>query len=294
MKKLLNEQLNISNTNPIKARWYDYKQFTYPWHFHSQYELIYVEKGDGYCMVGDNMLNYDDQSLFFLGSDLPHWMQNPPKYDEENDLRVKGIIIQFEKDFMQYSFSNYVQFAKIRDLLQLAQRGIRFNLKEHPNVINLLKEIPEVEGLEQIILLLKVFLELSSVEELELGASPNFDSTLAGFKDNKMEKVIAYLNKHYTHDISLDEISSFAAMNPTAFCRFFKGKTGKTFKEYIIEMRIGYACKLLAVDRLNMSQICFQCGFDSISHFNRCFKKSTGCSPSAFKEKIFKDKKKSN
>lgn len=291
MRKLLNEQLNISNSNPIKARCYDYKCFTYPWHFHSQYELMYVDKGDGYCMVGDNMLNYEEHNLFFLGSNLPHWMQNPPIYDEDNPLRVKGIIIQFEKDFMQYSFANYVQFAKIRELLNLSQRGLHFNLKNHEEVIKIIKHIPEAEGPKQIILLLELLLALSNTPDMEIGASPNFESTLAGFKDNKMEKVIAYLNKHYTQVITLDEISSLAAMNPTAFCRFFKGKTGKTFKEYIIDMRIGYACKLLAVDRLNMSQICFQCGFDSISHFNRCFKKSTGCSPSAFKEKLFKDNK---
>ena len=291
MRKLLNEQLSISSTNPIKARWYDYKSFTYPWHFHSQYEIMYVDKGNGYCMIGDNMLNYEDNTLFFFGSDLPHWMQNPPSYEEDNNLRVKGVIVQFEKDFMQYSFTNYVQFAQIQNLLNLAQRGIRFDLKDNPKVQELIKHMPDSNGLEQIILLLRLFNELSFIPQKDLGASPNFDSTLAGFKDNKMEKVIAYLNKHYTHDISLDEISNFAAMNPTAFCRFFKSKTGKTFKEYIIEMRIGYACKLLAVDRLNMSQICFQCGFDSISHFNRCFKKVTGCSPSAFKEKIFKEEK---
>ena len=286
MKKILNEQLHISNNNPIKARFYNYDYFTYPWHFHSEFELMYVEHGKGQCMIGDAMLPYSDHTLFFFGTELPHWMQNDPEYNDNKELNVNGTIVQFEKDFMQYSFSNYIQFMQIQKILNCSNRGIVYDIKKHPDIQKMLIEFPQTEGLDQIILLLKLLQALSLVKEQRLAASPNFNVSLAGFKDNKIQKIIAYLNKKYTEQITLSDVSAFAAMNPTAFCRYFKENVGKTFTEYIIEMRIGYACKLLAVGRLNISQTSIECGFETISHFNRCFKKITGYSPSEYKEKL--------
>lgn len=291
MKKILNEQLDITPSNPLRIRYYDYKNYTFPWHYHCQYELIYVEEGEGYCVVGDNILNYTHESLFLFGPNLPHWMQNNEEYYQEDcPLRVKGVNVQFEKDLMQYSFSNYLQFSSLRELLSLSSRGIHFDLRKHPQVSALMKKIPGSKGVDQFVLLLQVFSELSKIKEMVIGASPNYEETLGNFKVGKLDKIIAYLSRYYTREITLEEISSFAAMNPSSFCRFFKGNTGKTFKEYIVEMRVGYACNLLAVSQLSISQICYQSGFDSVSHFNRCFRKMKGCSPSEYKDMIFKER----
>lgn len=128
MKKILNEQLDISDTNPLKARYYDYKRFTYPWHFHSEFEIIYVEKGYGQGMIGDSITHFSDQSLFVLGSNLPHYVENPPEYTQQENLRVNGVIIQFEKDFMQYAFSHYSQFQAISRLLKMPKEGCYIHL----------------------------------------------------------------------------------------------------------------------------------------------------------------------
>ena len=285
-KKILNEQLYISQSNPIKSRFFDYRYFTYPWHFHSELEIMYVEKGKGECLIGDNMIPYADHTLLFFGSELPHWMQNPPIYRQDESLRVNGTIVQFEKDFMQYSFSNYVQFLHIHDILDASNRGIVFNLAKHTDIQQIMRDFPSAQGVDQIILMLRLLESLSQVKEKILVASPTFNVTLAGFKDNKIQKIIAFLNKRYTGKLSLADVAAFAAMNPTAFCRYFKENVGKTFMEYIIEMRIGYACKLLAVGRFNISQISIECGFETISHFNRCFKKITGYSPTEYKEML--------
>lgn len=286
MKKILNEQLNISSTNPIKARLYNYKQFTYPWHFHGEFELLYVEKGYGQCLIGDSVISYSDQNLLFFGPELPHCMQNPSEYQSNPELRVNGSIIQFEKDFMQYSFSHYAQFISINNLLNESHRGIRFSVGDNRKVQRLLKKIPVTEGIEQIINFLQLLQELLSLKEREYGASPNYDPIPAVFKDKKIEKVIAYINKRYTSGISLDDISSYTAMNPSAFCRYFKENTGKTLIEYITDMRIGYACKLLSDDKMNISEICLECGFESSAHFNRSFKNKTGITPSEYRKKM--------
>ena len=130
----MNEKLTITTSNPVRARFYEYPRFTYPWHFHSEYEIIYVEKGEGDCLVGDSIISYSKGDLILFGSELPHSMQSPPDDGEESDneekseLKVRGVNIQFEKDFMHYSISQYSQFIPIRNLLEDACRGIKFTI----------------------------------------------------------------------------------------------------------------------------------------------------------------------
>lgn len=286
MKKILNERIAISSSNPIRARFYDYRGFTYPWHFHSEYELMFVEQGYGKCLVGDSIIDYRAGDLIFFGSGLPHCMQNCPEAEENEAYHVCGVNIQLEKDFMQYSFSHYTQFASIRSLLEKAHRGIRFPLAGKSEITDCLKRIPVVHGVEQMIEILKLLQALSAFPRKQFAASPNYLPDPSVFGDKKIEKIIAYLNKRYTQPVSLGEIASYTAMNEAAFCRYFKQETGKTFKQYILDMRIGYACKLLAAGRMNVSQISLECGFESTAHFNRIFKRLTGMAPTSYRESI--------
>ena len=286
MKKILNERIAISSSNPIRARFYDYRGFTYPWHFHSEYELMFVEQGYGKCLVGDSIIDYRAGDLIFFGSGLPHCMQNCPEAEENEAYHVCGVNIQLEKDFMQYSFSHYTQFASIRSLLEKAHRGIRFPLAGKSEIAECLKRIPVAHGVEQMIEILRLLQTLSAFPRKQFAASPNYLPDPSVFGDKKIEKIIAYLNKRYTQPVSLGEIASYTAMNEAAFCRYFKQETGKTFKQYILDMRIGYACKLLAAGRMNVSQISLECGFESTAHFNRIFKRLTDMAPTSYRESI--------
>ncbi|CDD49323.1 putative uncharacterized protein [Bacteroides sp. CAG:875] len=286
MKKILNEQLDISDTNPLKARYYDYKRFTYPWHFHSEFEIIYVEKGYGQGMIGDSITHFSDQSLFVLGSNLPHYVENPPEYTQQENLRVNGVIIQFEKDFIQYAFSHYSQFQAINRLLKNAQRGLLYSIAAYPDIPNKIKCIPQKEGVEQIAEFLRLLDALTHTIPFKFISSPAYEPVPSRLHGRKIEKVIAYLNTHYTQDIRLEDVASYAAMNTTAFCRFFKENTGKTFKQHITDMRIGYACKLLLNEQWNISEICLECGFESVAHFNRCFKQHTEMTPTTYRKKM--------
>lgn len=285
-KNIMNEKLTISTSNPIRVRCYDYPCFTYPWHFHREYEIIYVEKGEGDCLVGDSIIPYTEGDLFFFGSELPHSMQSPSHYGEAQEFNVKGVNIQFEKDFMHYSISQYSQFVPIKNLLEDACRGIRLSVGHSEKIALLLKRIPVARGAEQLILLLSLLQEMATCKLKKQLTTSHYTPSASVLRNERMEKVIAYLNKHYTEPVSLDEIASYTAMNPTAFCRYFKENTGKTFKEYVLEMRIGYACKLLSGSMMNVSQICAACGFESPAHFNRTFKRVTGMTPTSYKEQM--------
>lgn len=286
MKKIMNEKLTISTSHPVRARFYEYPRFTYPWHFHSEYEIIYVEEGEGDCLVGDCIISYSKGDLILFGSELPHSMQSPSCYGQEPGLKVKGVNIQFEKDFMHYSISQYSQFIPIRNLLEDARRGIRFSVSHTlaRKLIGFIQQIPLAKGAEQIILLLSLLQTMAEdADRNYLTTSHYTPPSPSIMRNERMEKILTYLNKHYTESIGLDEIASYTAMNPSAFCRYFKENTGKTFKEYVLELRIGYACKLLISSMINISQISVACGFESSVHFNRIFKKVTGMTPTEYR-----------
>lgn len=284
MRKIVNEQVPVSASNPLRARYYDYPCFTYPWHFHSEYELIYVEYGWGRCLVGDNVIDYQAGDLILFGSGLPHCMLSDLGAAQSETYHVSGVNIQFEKDFMQYAFGHYIQFASIRSLFEMAHRGICFSLVESPTIVDCLRLIPRVKGAEQLIQLLILLQHLSVFPQKRLVASPHYSSS--PFNDRKMEKILFFLNKHYARHISLAEIASYTAMNEAAFCRYFKERTGKTFTQYVLELRIGAACQLLADSRMNVSQISVACGFETVANFNRVFKRITGTTPTAFRETV--------
>ncbi|WP_304408341.1 AraC family transcriptional regulator, partial [Bacteroides acidifaciens] len=189
-------------------------------------------------------------------------------------------------DFMHYSISQYSQFIPIRNLLEDACRGIKFTVSRSGKVIKLLKQIPSAKGAEQIILLLSLLQIMATNDNRKYLTTSHYIPSPSIMRNERMEKVIAYLNKHYTESVGLDEIASYTAMNPTAFCRYFKENTGKTFKEYVLDMRIGYACKLLNSSVMNISQISATCGFESPVHFNRIFKRVTGMTPTIYREQM--------
>jgi AraC-like DNA-binding protein len=285
----MNEKLPISNISPIKARHFDYDYFTYPWHFHSQYEIMYVEHGTGQCFVGDAIQKYADGDLIFFGTNLPHYMNSDDVYKTASSgLKVRGTIIQFEKDFMSYSIDNYPQFFHIKTLLEEAKRGILFTKKNSSGIINLLVKIPDMDGLQQVTNLLTLLQEMATCKERRILASPHFNDSFPQQGNSRIEKVISFINGNYTRNISLKEIASMAAMNHSAFCRYFKENTGKTFMQYVMDMRIGYACKLLSLNEKSIYEICIECGFDSITHFNRIFKRSTNHTPSQYQKHILR------
>ena len=211
-------------------------------------------------------------------------MKSDERYHSDNkDLRAKGTIIQFEKEFMYYAINHYPQFIKIKNLFQESQRGIYFARGRFQKLQDLLEKIPLETGLNQLMLFLEILKEMSETENRKTISTTDFVNETI-YDTARIDKVISFLNKNYTRTISLEEIASFAAMNTSAFCRYFKSKTGKSFKNYILDMRIGFACKLLLMEDISISQLSSKCGFETIFHFNKTFKKNMGYVPSLYRK----------
>lgn len=284
MRTIMNERLPISKSSPLKARFFDYEHFTYPLHFHTEYEIIYISEGTGTRFVGNNITKYQAGDILLIGSNLPHFMKSDEVYHSGNtDLRVKGTIIQFEKEFMYYAVNHYPHFIKIKHLFQESHRGIYFAAGSFPKLQHLIEKIPLENGLNQLMLFLEILKEMSETDNRQIISTTDFINETI-YDTARIDKIMSYLNKNYTRHVSLDEIASFAAMNSSAFCRYFKSKTGKSFKNYILDMRIGYACKLLLMEDISISQLSSECGFETISHFNKTFKKNTGHVPSQYRK----------
>lgn len=286
MKTIMNERLSISKSYPLKVRFFDYEHFSYPLHFHTEFEIIYIKDSTGTRFIGNNIAKYQGGDIFLIGSNLPHFMKSDDIYHSENsDLRVKGTIIQFEKEFMYHAINNYPHFVKIKHLFKDAQRGIYFASNKVPQLEVLLKKIPLESGLNQLLLFLEILQIMSESVNKQIISTTDFVNETI-YDTVRIDRIITFLNSNYTRNVSLDEIASFAAMNTAAFCRYFKSKTGKSFKNYILDMRIGYACKLLLMEDISISQLSSECGFESISHFNKTFKKNTGAVPSRYRKII--------
>ena len=284
MRTIINERLPISKSSPLKARFFDYEHFSYPLHFHLEYEIIYIKEGTGTRFLGNSISKFEAGDILLIGSNLPHFMKSDEVYHSGNsDLRVKGTIIQFEKEFMYSAINHYPHFIKIKNLFQESQRGIYFAAASFPKLQDLIEKIPLENGLNQMMLFLEILKEMSETENRQTISTTDFVNETI-YDTARIDKIISYLNKNYTRNISLDEIASFAAMNSSAFCRYFRSKTGKSFKNYILDMRIGYACKLLLMEDISISQLSIQCGFETISHFNKTFKKNTGYVPSQYRK----------
>ena len=180
---------------------------------------------------------------------------------------------------MGSGFLDKKEATHISDLLISARKGIRLRGSLKKTIFIKLTKIAELEGMERIIDLLNILHQISVSTELETLASVRYSMPVEDEDNKRINSVFNYLINHFTEQVTLEMISEIANMSPTAFCRYFKNHTRKTFIQYLNEIRIGHACKLLMSDNFSVAQICYECGFSNLSNFNRQFKVITGYSP---------------
>lgn len=282
--QIMFEQLNILGENSIRIKWDDFPHFTFPWHYHPEFEIVCVLKSYGQRFVGDSVVKFKAGDLVLVGSNLPHFWQNAPAFHEANSqLRVNAIVVQFSPDLFQAQTLQLPEFSAIAGLLERASRGIQFIHNTKSGLINRLKRMLQLSGIMRYSELLLLLNEMAHHTHSKLLASAHFEINEKTYFDQRINKILSYMNYHYTQKITLDTLASVAGMNKTALCRFFRQKTGKTVVQHINELRIGFACKLLSEKKLQIADVAIECGFNSLSHFNSTFMRVTGHTPSRFK-----------
>lgn len=288
--KIMYEQLGLTSGSPLKVKKCDYDYFKYPWHFHDEYEIVYIIKSHGTRFAGNNIEPFSDGDLVFFGSLLPHMYRNDSSYYQGNpDLRVHAITIQFSKDFFAHAIQNYPEFLKIKELFEMSRYGISFGTTPKFPIRRYIEMLPEKTGLDQLMACIHILSMMSRTTHKRKLNDNSIDFYLPAYRDSRIHRVLGKLNQDYTRPINLDDIARAAGMHPSAFCRYFKEKTGKSTSQYISELRIGYACRLLLLGGMTVTQICYECGYNNISNFNHQFKKITRFTPSEYIEEFRRD-----
>ncbi|GAB4479609.1 MAG: AraC family transcriptional regulator [Thermoflexibacter sp.] len=269
------------------VKWYRLPHFERFWHYHTEMELAYNLKSTGTRFIGDSIAPFEEGEIILLGYNLPHvWLNDPQYFENREDLYTEGINLHFEKNILGNSFFVAEELKEIGQLIERASRGIIFLGESKKTVPSLLFEMLDAkDSFERLILLLKVLKILANETEYQyiasLGYPERFDT-----KDARMSKVFNYILHNFQSLITLNDVAEIAKMNKSAFCRYFKKVTNKHFVQYLNEVRISYACKLLLEQNAkSITDVCFASGYNNLSNFNQQFRKIKKISPSDFIQK---------
>lgn len=263
------------------------KEFTYPIHNHSVYELNFVENAKGVRrIVGDSQEVIGDYDLCLITSpDLEHvWEQNECHSDD-----IREITVQFDFSMSDETLFGRNPYASITRMMQEAKKGLSFPLQAIMKVYGMLDTLSSVkDGFYAVQQFLTILYELSRCENARTLASSSYAKVTVEDDSRRILKVKNFISKNYMDELRLPELASLAGMSSSAFSRFFKLHTGRNISEYIIDLRLGYVARMLVDTDKSISEIGFDCGFNNLSNFNRIFKKKKGCSPSEFRESYHK------
>lgn len=284
MKAFL-QKLPLSKDSSFIFERYETPNFETPFHFHEEYEIVLCEKGFGKKIVGNHTSEYAENDLVFIGSNLPHWFRaDDVFYEKQTQIKPASIVIQFKTDSFGESFFDLTEFKKLKILFEKSKNGISFYGETRTKINEIIKKNLFSSGATRFLKLIEILeimansKEMQVLSEMEMLGRSDKDSA-------RMNIVFDQILKHFKEDISIEKIADMTQLSRAAFCRYFKSRTQKTFIEYLNEVRISHACKLLQESEMNISEICFDSGFNNLSNFNRLFRKSSKSAPKTIRKK---------
>ena len=253
------------------------------WHFHPEYQLTLVIKSQGHRLVGDNISPLQPGDLVLVGSNLPHvWHQDKIPRGSSGPA-VHAIIVRFLESFAGRDFLEIPEMTPIRRLLHKSGRGLQVVGGTRATIADKMRGLPNLRGLDRIAGLLSILSSLAESRELKSLASPGFAPVLDNRDHNRMQRVCDHINARLTGEIDRAQVAREAHLSDGAFSRFFKLRTGKTLPQYVNELRVGRACRLLAETDDKITDIALECGFTNLANFNRRFQEIIRYSPSHYR-----------
>ncbi len=255
-------------------------RFAFRWHYHPEFELTLIEKGKGVRLVGDSYEEFNEGDLVLIGPGLPHtWVS-----EGTSKTPSQAVVIQFSEDAIKGVIS-LPEFRKVQAMLGKAGRALIFKDLAVPSVKSQIQSLVKNKGAELITSLLQILNGLTRLSNHPL-ASPHYIPVKGSVSEKRINKVCQFLEKHATEKIALRQVSQLVHLSDSAFCKFFKRTTGKTFSDYLNDLRIGHAARLIQETDLRISDIAFDSGYESLTYFNRVFKRKRGIAPAQYREKL--------
>lgn len=257
------------------------------WHYHREVELIHFKKGDGTQFIGDNIKRFKPGDVVLVGANLPHYWRFDDLYFEENTKATADVrVAHFCEDFWGNNFLDIPENTGIKTVLEKAKRGLQVTGKTRQGVAEILEELLNADGAQRVILLMKALLTISGCKQLETLASMGFKPDFMEAENDRINNIYDYTLKNFKRPILLEEIASIANISPNSFCRYFKSRTRKTYSQFLIEIRVGHACRMLIESHLSIKQLCYESGFNNFTSFHKYFKMITGKSPLIYQKEF--------
>jgi AraC-like DNA-binding protein len=248
--------------------------------------LFLVMKGTGTRFIGDHVSPFKKGDLVFTGPNLPHlWRSDIEYFQGDKDLITEGIVIYFPDDFLGKDFLHKNEMFRIKHLFQKAQRGMEIKGDTANKAIEVIHKLMNMEDFDRILTFLSLLNIIATSSDYRLLASEGYFNSLKENETDRMNRVHTYVMKNFREKISLNEVAAIANMSPSSFSRYFKIHANKTFSDFLAEIRIGYSCKLLISQKMDIAQVCYDSGFNTLSNFNRQFKALTHYNPLEYRKK---------
>lgn len=253
------------------------------WHYHPEIELHYLIKGDGIRFIGENISNFEKDELILLGSNIPHtWKCNVK--DGDNDY-VEALVVHFHPECLGRDFLSLPETKSVQRLVTIANQGLLILGETKRKAKKLMMKMKDEQGVNKIVFLLRIFDILAQSDEFEV-ISSNYDVTKFNkIDENRMNKIFTYTFSNFKSKIQIEELAEISNLSMTSFCRYFKMTTNKSYFDFLTELRLNYACRLLINSNLTVKAIAEESGFENPSNFYRHFKNFKKCTPSEYKER---------
>ena len=249
------------------------------WHFHPEYELVYIEGASGTRHVGEHISSYTESDLVFIGSNIPHL-----NFDYGVQTDYEKVVLHIQASFKDKVFRGFPELSGIFELFEKSQHGIVFSGKTKQVIGERLKRFHKLPPFEQFLEVLYIFQILANSKDGFLLHNQPYINRYNKKEQDRLRRVYAYVDEHYLEKIELDQVAALCNLTKAAFCRYFKKATGQTFVSFLNQFRISQAKRLLLMGK-SVSEACFESGFESLSYFTRTFKKVAGENPKVFKSK---------
>lgn len=251
------------------------------WHFHPEYEIVYVETESGFRHIGDHISKYEGSDIALIGPNIPHL-----NFDYGVKATVDTVVIQMKENFLGQDFFSLPEITAIKILFEKAKSGVAFYGETKKLAGEKLKQLTALPHFEQLITLLQVFHLLANSNEIEMLNTRPIASASVLKEQQRLQKVYHFIEANYQNEIDVNAVAKLCNLTTAAFCRYFKKSTHYTFTDFLNQFRVNQSKKILLQDK-NVTEACYESGFANISYFNKTFKKVTGENPSAFKKKHF-------
>ena len=263
------------------------KHFDPIWHAHSEYQLFVVLKGTGTRFIGDSIKAFKPGELIFIGPQLPHlWRSDEIYFEKKSALTTEGIVIYFNENFLGDHIMEKEEMMILKKFFAKTVRGIEFYGDKKTQVIKMMQQLTAMQGISSVIHLLSILDILAGSKEYHYVSSDSYNNPFNQHETERMNKVYEYVLKKFRQKILLEELADLLHMTPTSFSRYFAMKNNKPFSKFVSEIRIKHACKLLTETEDSIEQVCYECGFNTLSNFNKQFKDIMLKKPTQYKQEF--------